>query len=417
MDIPRKSQARKRLIRRIIIGVILLGAAAAITWRLSKLQQAAPGVERASVWIEPVKRGPMIRQVRGIGNLVPEEITWVPAVTEGRVEKRLVQPGERVTADSVIMILTNPQLEHDTINAEWDLKAAESQCKDLEVKLESQNLTQAADAAKLESEYTQAKLTAEAHEQLLKLGLYSELDYKTDKIRAEQLADRIVIEKKRLAINQESIKAQLAVQNVKLDQLRAVYDLRKSQLEQLKVRAGIPGVLQQLAVEVGQQVGPGTNLARVSNPKKLKAELKIAETQAKDVQVGQPATIDTRNGVIQGRVSRKDPSAQGGTVTVDVALVGELPTGAVPDLSVDGVVELERLEDIVYVSRPVQGQPDSLITLFKLVESGREAIRVPVKLGRASVNTIEILDGLRPGDQVILSDMSQQDGVDRIRLN
>jgi HlyD family secretion protein len=284
MDIPRKSQARKRLIRRIIIGVILLGAAAAITWRLSKLQQAAPGVERASVWIEPVKRGPMIRQVRGIGNLVPEEITWVPAVTEGRVEKRLVQPGERVTADSVIMILTNPQLEHDTINAEWDLKAAESQCKDLEVKLESQNLTQAADAAKLESEYTQAKLTAEAHEQLLKLGLYSELDYKTDKIRAEQLADRIVIEKKRLAINQESIKAQLAVQNVKLDQLRAVYDLRKSQLEQLKVRAGIPGVLQQLAVEVGQQVGPGTNLARVSNPKKLKAELKIAETQAKDVQ-------------------------------------------------------------------------------------------------------------------------------------
>jgi HlyD family secretion protein len=417
MDIPRKSQARKRLIRRIIVGVILLGAAAAITWRLSKLQAAAPRVERASVWIEPVKRGPMIRQVRGIGTLIPEEITWVPAVTEGRVEKRLVQPGERVTADSVIMILTNPQLEHDTINAEWDLKAADSQLTDLQVKLESQDLTQAADAAKLESEYTQAKLTAEAHEQLLKLGLYSELDYKTDKIRAEQLADRIVIEKKRLIINKESIKAQLAVQKVKLDQLRAVYDLRKSQLEQLKVRAGIPGVLQQLAVEVGQRVGPGTNLARVSNPKKLKAELKIAETQAKDVQVGQPATIDTRNGVIQGRVSRKDPSAQGGTVTVDVALVGELPTGAVPDLSVDGVVELERLEDIVYVSRPVQGQPDSLITLFKLVEAGEEAIRVPVRLGRASVNTIEILDGLKPGDQVILSDMSQQDGVDRIRLN
>jgi HlyD family secretion protein len=417
MDIPRKSQARKRLIRRIIIGVILLGGAAAITWRLSKLQQAAPGVDRASVWIEPVKRGPMIRQVRGIGTLVPEEITWVPAVTEGRVEKRLVQPGERVNDNTVIMILSNPQLEHDTVNAEWDLKAAESQYKDLEVKLESQDLTQEADAAKLNSDYTQAKLTAEAHEQLLKLGLYSELDYKTDKIRAEQLGDRIVIEKKRLEINKESIKAQLAVQKVKLDQLRAVFDLKKSQLEQLKVQAGIPGVLQQLAVEVGQRVAPGTNLARVSNPKKLKAELKIAETQAKDVQLGQPATIDTRNGVIQGRVSRKDPSAQGGTVTVDVALLGDLPTGAVPDLSVDGVVELERLNDIVFVSRPVQGQADSLITLFKLVDGGREAIRVPVKLGRASVNTIEILDGLKPGDQVILSDMSQQDGVDRIRLN
>jgi HlyD family secretion protein len=417
MDIPRKSQARKRLIRRVFISVILLAAAGAITWRLSKLQQAAPGVDRAAVWIEAVKRGPMVRQVRGIGNLVPEEITWVPAVTEGRVEKRLVQQGERVNADSVIMILTNPQLEHDTLNAEWDLKAAESQYKDLEVKLESQDLTQEADAAKLESEYTQAKLTAEAHAQLLKLGLYSELDYKTDKIRAEQLADRIVIEKKRLDINKESIKAQLAVQEVKLDQLRAVYNLRKSQLEQLKVRAGIPGVLQQLAVEVGQRVAPGTNLARVSNPKKLKAELKIGETLAKDVQVGLPATIDTRNGVIQGRVSRKDPSAQGGTVTVDVALLGDLPTGAVPDLSVDGVVELERLNDIVFVSRPVQGQADSLITLFKLVADGKEAIRVPVKLGRASVNTIEILDGLRPGDQVILSDMSQQDGVDRIRLN
>jgi HlyD family secretion protein len=417
MDIPRKSQARRRLILRILVGVTLLGAAGATTWRLSQLQQAAPGVDLASVWIEPVKRGPMIRQVRGIGNLVPEEITWVPAVTEGRVEKRLVQPGERVTARTVIMILSNPQLEHETVNAEWDLKAAESQYKDLEVKLESQNLTQEADAAKLNSDYTQAKLTAEAHEQLLKLGLYSELDYKTDKIRAEQLGDRIVIEKKRLEINKESIQAQLAVQKVKLDQLRAVYDLKKSQLEQLKVQAGIPGVLQQLAVEVGQRIGPGTNLARVSNPRKLKAELKIAETQAKDVQVGQPAAIDTRNGVIQGRVSRKDPSAQGGTVTVDVALIGDLPTGAVPDLTVDGVVELERLEDIVFVSRPVQGQPDGLITLFKLVEGGREAIRVPVKLGRASVKTIEILDGLKPGDRVILSDMSQQDGVDRIRLN
>jgi HlyD family secretion protein len=417
VDIPRKSQARKRLIRRIIGGVLVIAIGAAITWKLGKLQPAAPSVDRATVWIDTVKRGPMVRNVRGIGTLVPEEITWVPSVTEGRVERRLVQPGERVQPDTILMDLSNPQLQNDTVNAEWDLKAAESSSTDLRVRLETGELTQEVDMAKLESDYTQAKLKADADEELVKQSLLPELTFKLDKVTAEQLAGRIVMEKKRNEINKESIKAQLAVQQVKVDQLRAIYALKKSQLEQLRVRAGVTGVLQLLSVEVGQRVAPGTNLARVSNPRKLKAELKIAETQAKDVQVGQVASIDTRNGIIPGRVSRKDPSAQGGTVTVDVALLGALPTGAVPDLSVDGTVEFEHLENVVYVGRPVQGQADSTLGLFKLVEGGKEAVRIQVKLGRASVNTIEIVDGLKPGDQVILSDMSAQDGYDRIRLN
>ena len=417
MDIPRKSQARKRLIRRIIGGVLVLAVGAAITWKLGKLQPAAPSVDRATVWIDTVKRGPMVRNCRGIGTLVPEEITWVPAVTDGRVERRLVQPGERVEPNTILMELSNPQLQNDTLSAEWDLKAAESSMTDLNVRLETAQLAQEADMAKLESDYVQAKLKADADEELVKQSLLPELTFKLDKVTAEQLAGRITVEKKRLAINKESIKAQLAVQQVRVDQLRALYELRKSQLDQLRVRAGVAGVLQLLSVDVGQRVTPGTNLARVSNPKKLKAELKIAETQAKDVQVGQVAEIDTRNGIIPGRVSRKDPSAQGGTVTVDVALLGDLPTGAVPDLSVDGTVEFEHLTDVVYVGRPVQGQADSTLGLFKLVEGGKEAVRVQVKLGRASVNTIEIVDGLKPGDQVILSDMSAQDGYDRIRLN
>ena len=417
MDIPRKSQARKRLIRRIILGVLVLAAGAAVTWKLGKLQPAAPSVDRATVWIDMVKRGPMVRNVRGIGTLVPEEITWVPSVTEGRVDRRLIQPGEKVDPNTVIMELSNPELQNITLSAEWDYKAAESSLTDLRVRLQTGELAQEADMAKLESDFVQAKLQADADAELVKQQLLPELTFKLHKVTAEQLAGRIDVEKKRLEINKESIKAQIAVQQVKVDQLKALYELKKSQLDQLKVRAGVAGVLQQLAVEVGERVAPGAKLARISNPRKLKAELKIAETQAKDVLVGQVASIDTRNVIIPGRVSRKDPSAQGGTVTVDVALLGDLPSGAVPDLSVDGTVELEYLKDVVQVVRPVQGQADSTLGLFKLVEGGKEAVRVQVKLGRASVNTIEIVDGLKPGDQVILSDMSAQDGYDRIRLN
>jgi HlyD family secretion protein len=419
VDIPRKSQAKKRLIKRIIYLVILGGSIAAISLALRNLKPAAPPVERATVWIDTVKRGPMVRQVRGLGTLVvvPEYIRWIPAVTQGRIERKLVQPGAQVTPDTILLELSNPQLEQETLNAEWDWKAGEASYLDLRVRLESQYLNQEADAARIQSEYKQAQMRAEANENLAKLGLVPELNVRLDKVTAEQLANRIEIEKKRLEKNRESIDAQLAVQRARVEQLRAIYELKKSQIGQLKVRAGMHGVLQVVPVEVGQQVAPGTNLARVADPSRLKAELKIGETQAKDVQIGQNASIDTRNGIIPARVIRIDPAVQNGTVTVDAELQGELPKGARPDLSVDGTIELERLDDVVYVGRPVQGQPDSMIGLFKLSEDGKEAYRIQVKLGRSSVNTIEIVDGLKPGDQVILSDMSAHDAFDRIRLN
>jgi HlyD family secretion protein len=417
MDIPRKSQARKRLIKRIIYLVIVLGALGGLSWYLRRLQPAAPSVDRATVWIDIVKRGEMIRQVRGLGTLVPLDIRWIPAITDGLVEKKVVLPGAHVNADTILLVLSNPQLEQETVNAEWDWKAAESAYTDIKVKLDNQQLTQEADVARIQSDYSQAKLRAEADDNLAKLGLVPELTVKLDKVTAQELANRLEIERRRLEANKESIKAQLDVQRVKVEQLKAVYGLRKSQFDQLKVRAGSPGVLQLLPVEEGQRVTPGFNLARVANPNKLKAELKIAETQAKDVQIGQSSSVDTRNGIIPARVIRIDPSVINGTRTVDVELLGELPKGAVPDLSVDGTIELERLTDVVYVGRPVQGQADSLVTLFKLEPDGKEAVRVQVKLGRSSVSTIEIREGLKPGDQVILSDMTAQDNFNRIRLN
>jgi HlyD family secretion protein len=417
MDIPRKSHARLRLIRRILYVAIILAAVGGISWYVSRLKPAAPTVDRATVWIDTVKRGPMLRQVRGLGKLVPEEITWVPAVTEGRVEKKLLEAGARVTPDTILLELSNPQLEQETVSVEWDWKAEESSYADLKVRLEREQLTQTADMAKLESDYEQAKLRYEANSLLHKDGLISTLDLKRDEANVRQLANRLEIEKKRLDINKESIAAQLAERQTRINQRRALYTLRKSQLDQLKVRAGVDGVLQMLSAEVGERVAPGTNLARVANPNKLKAELNIAETQAKDIQLGQEVSIDTRNSVIPGRVSRIDPAVKDGTVTVDVRLEGDLPKGARPDLSVDGTIVLERLEDVVYVGRPVQGQPDSQISIFKLDPEGKRAERVTAKLGRSSVNTMEVIEGLKPGDQVILSDMAAQDGFDSIRLN
>ncbi len=417
MDIPRQSQARRKLIKRIAYGIIFVGAIGGISWFVSRLKPADPTVDRATVWIDTVKRGPMLRQVRGLGTLVPLDIRWVPAVTEGRVEVRLVQPGARVKADTIILELSNPQLQQETLNAEWDWKAAQSSYTDLKVKLERDQLTQEADTARIQSEYSQAVLRHQADAVLAKDGLVPELNVRLEKETADQLANRLQIEKKRLEINRDSVRAQLAVQQTRVEQLKAVYDLKKSNLDQLKVRAGVAGVLQLVPVEEGQRVAVGANLARVADPNKLKAELKIPETQAKDVQIGQVASIDTRNGIIPGRVIRIDPAVQNGTVTVDVALEGTLPAGARPDLSVDGTIVLEELKDVVYVGRPVQGQPDSQVGLFKLEQDGKHASRVTVKLGRSSVNTIEIRDGLKPGDQVILSDMTAQDGYDRIRLN
>jgi HlyD family secretion protein len=416
MDIPRKSAARNRRIRQIVYsacGLLLVGA---ISLGLSRLKPAAPGVERATVWIDTVKRGPMVRKVRGLGRLAPEDIRWIPAASEGRVERRLVMPGTAVHADTVLLELSNPELEVAALDALSQLKSAEAELENLHVKLQTELLDKQAVAAGVQSEYNQAKAESETNQALAKDGLIPDLTLRLSRAKAEGLSARQEIEGKRLAIQPEAAKAQLAMQQTKVEQLRALYNLKRSQVEALKVRAGAAGVLQELPIEVGQRVVPGTNLARVANPLRLKAELKIPETQAKDVMIGQKASIDTHNGEIAGKVIRVDPAVQQGNVTVDVALIGALPKGCRPDLSVDGTIELENLADVVYVGRPALGQEKSTIQLFKLEPDGKHAGKVLVKLGRVSVSTVEIVEGLKPGDEVILSDMNRWDNVDRIRL-
>lgn len=416
MDVPRKNASRNRLIRRSVIAVVVIIAASAATFGFSRLKPAAPVVERSTIWPGTVKRGPMLRQVRGLGTLVPEEILFIAAQTDGRVDKIVVRPGAIVRPDSVLLELSNPELQLAANDAEWQVKAAEATYTDLRVKLESQNLEQQSIAARVHSEYVQAKLKSEVEQKLGEQGLTSELNLKTTKAIADELLNRSSIEKKKVDISGESIEAQLAAQHVQIEKLRAAWQLKRAQVEQLKVRAGAAGVLQQLPVEVGQRLAPGTILAKIAQPSKLKAELKVPETQAKDVVIGLKAEIDTRNGVILGSVSRIDPAVLNGTVTVDVRLEGELPSGARPDLSVDGVIEIERLNDILFVERPVIAQQNSSMTVFRLEPDGKEAVRVPVKFGRSSVSTIEVLEGLKVGDQVILSDMSAMDAQNRIRL-
>lgn len=416
MDIPRKIDHRKRLIKRIAIGGTSLLAVLFITVALSRLKPAAPPVERATVWMDTVKRGEMIRQVRGPGKLVPEEIRWIPATTEGRVERRVVLPGTVVTASTVVLELSNPELQQSAQDAELALRAARADHDTFKVQLQSQLFNQQAAAATVEAALHQANLQAEADARLLIEGLISDLTSKLSKSRADELAIRHDLEQKRLKIATESVEAQLASQRAHLEQSAALYALRRSQVDALKVRAGIDGVLQELPVEVGQRVAPGTNLARVAQPDKLKAELRIAQTQAKDITVGQIASIDTRNGLIAGRVVRIDPAVREGTVLVDVTLTAELPKGARPDLDVDGTVELERLDNVLYVGRPAYGQSDSTVGLFKVDADGVTCSRIQVKLGRSSVTTIEVVEGLKEGDTVILSDTSQWDAFDRIRL-
>jgi HlyD family secretion protein len=417
MDIQRPaSVARNKKIRRIIIGAVGLVVIALITVGLSRLKPAAPTVEKATVWPDTVKRGSMVRQVRGLGTLVPEDIRWIPAVTEGRVERIIMHPGAVVKADTVLLELLNPTQSQALFEAEQQLKAAEAQLSSTRVRVENEVLAQESSATGVAADARQARLQAEADAQLAKEGLVSSLTTKLSQVRSENLTTRNDIEQKRLGQMRESVRTQLAVQQAEVDRLRALVTLRRSQVTALKVTPGLAGVLQQVPVEVGQQVGPGTNLARVADPTKLKAQLKIAETQAKDIQIGQVASIDTRNGLIAGRVSRIDPAVQNGTVTVDVALEGELLKGARPDMSVDGTIELERLENVLYVGRPAYGQDQSVVSLFKLDADGVNAARVKVKLGRTSVNTVEIVSGLKEGDQVILSDMSQFDAFDRVRL-
>jgi HlyD family secretion protein len=416
MDIQRKDAARRRWIRRIVVGGVLAIVIPAITVAISRLKPAAPLVEGSSVWPDEVKRGPMIRLVRGLGTLVAEEILWVPANTEGRVERIHVWPGTAVQPDTVLLVLKNPELEQTALEADYQVRAAEAGYKDLKVQLDSQTLTQQAELARVESDHTQARLTWERDESLYKDGLIVELRIKLSRAIAQELDKRLQIERERLKIKKDSVEAQLAVKMADIERLRAMYQLRKGQVEALQVKAGAEGVLQELPVQVGQRVPAGGILAKVAQPSRLKAELKVPETQAKDVVLGQKAEIDTRNGVIMGKVSRIDPAAREGTVVVDVKLEGELPQGARPDLSVDGTIEIERLADVVFVGRPAFGQPNSTVSMFRYDQDGKEASRVQVKLGRASVNTIEIVEGLRVGDKVILSDMSAWDSYDRVRL-
>jgi len=417
VDIQRPaSVARNRRNRRIAIAAVAAVTIALVTFGLSRLKPAAPTVDKATVWLDTVKRGPMVRQVRGLGTLVPEEIRWVPAATDGRVERIVVQPGTAVTADTVILELSNPTQTQAALEAEQQLKAAMAQLTSLRVRIRNEVLAQESAAIGVSAEYRQAQLQAESDAQMASEGLVSSLITKLSQVRAENLATRNQIEQRRLAEMRGSVEAQLAVQQAEVDRLQALVVLRRSQVSQLRVRPGIAGMLQQVPVEVGQQVAPGTNLARVADPARLKAQLKIAETQAKDIVIGQAASIDTRNGLIAGRVSRIDPAVQNGTVTVDVALEGELPKGARPDLSVDGTIELERLADILYVGRPAYGQEQSVISLFRVEPDGATCVRAKVTVGRTSVNTIEVKSGLKAGDQVILSDMSQFDAFDRVKL-
>ncbi|MBI1789406.1 MAG: HlyD family efflux transporter periplasmic adaptor subunit [Acidobacteria bacterium] len=414
MDVPRKNAARNRMIRRLVITAVVLVTIPAIHLGLQRLKPAAIGVEFGTLWPDTVKRGEMLRQVRGLGTLVPEEILSIPANTEGRVDRRLLLPGAQVRPDTVLLELSSPELQTNTIDAEWQLKAAEANYTDLKVRLESDHLNQEAALATVFAQYQQAKLEADRDEALYKEGLAVEIKAKISRNIADNLMNRHNIDKRRLEKFSESIEAQLAAQRTRVEQLRALYQLKVSQVEALKVRAGTEGVLQEVTVQVGQKVAAGTPLAKVVQPWRLKAELKIPETQAKDVLIGQPVQVDTRNGIIAGKVSRIDPAAQGGTVTVDAVLLEALPKGARPDLNVEGTIELERLNNVLNVGRPVFGQEKSTVTLFKVDADKKGATRVPVKLGRSSVSTIEIVEGLKVGDMVILSDMSAYDNHERI---
>jgi HlyD family secretion protein len=416
MDIPRPSQAKARLRKRIGLTVVIVAVLGGITIFLARLGPAAPVVDRNLVWVDQVKRGPMVRQVRGLGTLVPEEIRWIAARTSARVDRIILRPGAQVTPDSIILEMTNPEVEQAATAAESQLEAATAELNNLRIELQSGLLSMESTLASAKSDFETSKLQAEVNEELFREGLVSALELRRAVVTAEEAATRYEIEKKRFEFTKESIDPRLSVKRAEVNRLGAQARLRREEYDALKVRAGVHGVLQLLPVEVGAQVQPGTNLARVADPARLKAEVRIAETQAKDILIGQDATIDTRNGVVAGRVSRIDPAVQNGTVTVDVMISGELPKGARPDLSVDGVIELDRLADVLFVGRPAFGQEQTTVGIYRLTPDGGMAERVQVRLGRASVNTIEILGGLAPGDRVILSDMQQWSENERVRL-
>jgi multidrug efflux pump subunit AcrA (membrane-fusion protein) len=418
MDIARPEFKRQKLRRTIAfaaVGIVVVAALTIFVWRL---RPAAPSVERGTVWTDTVKHGSMLRQVRGPGSLVPtqEAVRQIPAETEATVVRIRVLPGSQVKADTILLEMSNPPAEQAAVDARLQLQAAEAEYQSFKVKLDSDLMTQRAGAATVNADYSQAKRQADTDKALFDLGVISGLAYKSSQGKADELTTRNDLEEQRLVINKKAIETQLAQEQAKVDEARTLAELKQKQLDALKVRAGIDGVLVDLPLQVGQHVMPGAMLAKVVQPDHLMASLKIAETSARDVQFGEPAAIDTHNGIISGTVMRVDPAVQNGTVTVDVQLTSALPKGARPDLSVDGTIDLERLDNILYVGRPAFGQENSTISLFKLDADGKEAERVPVKVGRESVNSIQVFDGLREGDTVILSDMSRWDKTDRIRL-
>jgi HlyD family secretion protein len=417
MDIKRPGKSKlKKHVRTAVVIVIGLGAVGGITFGLTKLKPAAPTLDRSTAVVDTVKRGQMLREVRGNGTLVPQLTRWVPAPADGRVEKILVQAGVEVGAATVIVELSNPQMEQQAMDGEYQVKAAQADQESLRVRLESDNMTQQSAVASINAEYSQAKLQLDTDEVLAKQGLVADLLLKISRVKVQDIGNRLKVEQQRVGVIAKSNKAQLNAQELRLQQLRALAKLKKDQVDALKVRAGTTGVLQLVAVQEGQQVAPGANIARVADPASLKAELKIAETQIKDVKVGQSVAVDTRNGIIQGQVSRIDPAAREGSFVVDAELIGPLPGSARPDLSVDGTIELERLNNVLYVGRPAFGQGQQTVGMFRLTSDGQEAVRTQVALGRSSVSTIEIVSGLKEGDQVILSDTSTMDAYQRIRV-
>jgi HlyD family secretion protein len=417
MDIKREGVAKKKRIRMAIYLTLIAGVLGVGSWQLAKLKPAAPTVERATVWIDTVKRGPMVIDRRGLGALEPEDIIWIPAAFDGQVSKIIAHSGDDVKAGSTMLVLTNPDMELAANDFEWQVKQAEATLADLKVQLQSKLFDQQSVVASAQSDLAQAALQKEKEEQLGKMELESELSVRLAVSKWEQAANKYKMEKQKLDIQQQSIDAQLGSAEVQVDKLRAAYTLKKKQVAELTIKAEINGRMQEMTLQVGQRVKPGDVLAKIAQPWKLKAELKIAETQAKDILLGQKAEIDTRNGIVPGHVSRIDASIVNGTRTVDVRLDGPLPAGAVPDLSVDGTVEIMRVADVVFVGRPVFGQENTQVSLFKLDDDGKGATKITVKLGRSSVTSIEVLDGLKVGDQVILSDMSAQDANPRIRFN
>jgi HlyD family secretion protein len=416
MDIARPDLARKKRLIRLAYGAVMVVAVPAITIALSRLKPAAPVVDHSAVWLDTVRRGEMLRDVHGIGTLVPVDVRWIPAQSSARVDKIVLQSGAMVKPDSVVLELSDAQLELDALNAEYAYKAAQADLANLKVQLSNGLMGQKSTAADIESEYQQAKMQAEVDKQLSEEGIQAALTAKKSAVVAEQLAIKEALVQEQLKIADDAAKAQIAAQQAHLEQQRVLYELKKRQLDALHVRAGLNGVLSAVSVEVGQQVAPGTNLVRVADPSHLKATVQIPETQAKDVAIGQKATIDTHNGTAEGHVTRVEAAVVNGTVAVDVSFGRPLPAGARPDLSVDGTIELERLPNILYVGRPVQGQPNSKIGLFRVLSGRAEAVRVSVELGRTSVNSVEVLRGLQAGDQVVLSDMSAWASYDRIRL-